>query len=52
MNPAGVAAAVQRAIDQPSYREAAQRLGESNHQAGGAPRLVDLIVARFGARGG
>jgi UDP:flavonoid glycosyltransferase YjiC (YdhE family) len=47
MSPAGVASAVRRVLDQPSYREAAQRLAKSNRQAGGAQRLVDLIAERF-----
>lgn len=47
LDPAAVASAVRRALEQAGYREAARRLGESNRQAGGAGRLVDLIAERF-----
>jgi UDP:flavonoid glycosyltransferase YjiC (YdhE family) len=44
LSPASVADAVRRGLEQSSYRAAAQRLAQSNRQAGGAPRLVDLIA--------
>jgi UDP:flavonoid glycosyltransferase YjiC (YdhE family) len=47
LSPAGVAVAVRQVLEQPGSRAAAQRLAESNRQAGGAPRLVDLIEQRF-----
>ena len=47
LSPAGVASAVLWVLREPAYREAAQRLAESNREAGGSSRLVDLIEQRF-----